>query len=289
MLTAEVRDFLLHLEEIIDYNGYFGQPALQEEQSEFGGEAPAEPPAAQPACPIGDHLVDERASSFQPTLPQPGISVGPSVDTTNTIARLVDPLPRTPALSSGDSQWTSGDTNRTPATPNQRNKVPTPLNQYELLILPDEHSTIDDPLLRCTPYIINTKYKVLICTDCRHCINPGRASEHLRKNHSHCKVGTKFTTEVVTKYPGLVNETIHPRDIINPVFGLAISKEEYTVCTRCRRGYVNLSTWRHHACAKADTDLEGVQEHFPSHVQTFFLGPLLLSCFASRKNAGQRS
>ena len=158
------------------------------------------------------------------------------------------------------------------ATPKQQNKVPTPLNEYELLILPDEHSTIDDSLLRCTPYIVNTEYKVLICTDCWHCVNPGRASEHLQKYHSHCKIRTKFTIEVVTKYLGLVNETLHPRDVIKPIFGLAISKEDYTVCTRCRCGYVNLSTWRHHACTKPDTNLEGVQEHFPSHVQTFFLG-----------------
>jgi hypothetical protein len=248
---------------------------MQEEQSTFGDEAP-EPPSVELPCSIGR---DGSEPSPRPTVnretllstfpampPQQGKSSGVCVDVTNTIAPAVQ------RLSSGHSQRTSGNTNHTLAASHQRSEAPAALNQHELLILPDEHSIIDDHLLRCTPYIINIKYRVLICTDCRHCVNPERASEHLRKHHSHCKVGTKFTAEVVAKYPGLVNETIHPHDVIKPIFGLAISKEEYMVCARCRRGYANLSTWRHHACAKSDRDLEGGQEHFPSHVQTFFLG-----------------
>ena len=206
---------------------------------------------------------------------QPVSSSGACRDVTKTVTPLEGPPKKTPAvqrLISGDSQQTSGNTNNTPVMSNQPDEAPTPLNKLEMLILPDEHSTIDDPLLRCTPYIINTNYRVLICTDCRHCVNPNRASEHLRKHHPHCKVGTKFTAEVVTKYPGLLNESIRPRDIIKPVFGLAISKDVYIVCARCHRGYVNLSSWRHHTCAKPDIP-KGAQDHFTSHVQTFFLGP----------------
>jgi hypothetical protein len=147
-----------------------------------------------------------------------------------------------------------------------------PLNQYERTIISDEYSVLDDPLLRCTPYIVNIRYMVLICIACRHCVNPACASEHLRKHHAQCKVGPDFEAQLHTKYPTLVAEMIHPPDVIEPVFGLAIPVEEYTVCARCRRGYINSASWRSHACVQADAKLEGIA-HFPSLVQTFFRGP----------------
>lgn len=146
-------------------------------------------------------------------------------------------------------------------------------NPYELHIFPDEHSIVNDCLLIRTPYIINTKYVVLICTDCRHCVNPDRAVQHLRQEHPHCKVSIDFNTSLNTRFPGLVTSVIHPIEIIEPVFGLAISIEEYTVCTRCRRGYVDVNTWRRHVCEKADVNLEGHPAYFHSHVQTFFRAP----------------
>ena len=150
---------------------------------------------------------------------------------------------------------------------------PTFLNEYGMCISPDEHSIIEDPLLRCTPYIVNRKYMTLICTDCGHCINPEKASQHLRKHHGHCKVGVDFLAQLNTKFTGLVVEEICPLQVIDPVFGLAIPIDMYTICTRCGRGYANLATWCHHACSKKDVNLEGRPDHFPSLVQTFFRGP----------------
>ena len=152
-------------------------------------------------------------------------------------------------------------------------RAPTLLNEYEVCISPDEHSVIEDPLLRCTPYIVNRKYMSLICTDCGYCVNPEKASQHLRKHHGHCKVGVDFLVQLSTKFPGLVVEMIHPPQVIEPVFGLAIPIDMYTICARCGRGYVNLATWRHHVCSKKDVNLEGRPDHFPSLVQTFFRGP----------------
>jgi hypothetical protein len=145
------------------------------------------------------------------------------------------------------------------------------LNKYELAVVPDEHSVVDDPLLRCTPYIVNVTHKGLICTACGHGINPRRASDHLREFHSQCKVGTAFETELDIKYPELVAEMVHPPEVIEPIFGLAIPIEEYTVCVRCRRGYVNLASWRSHVCEKADVNVDGIG-HFSSLVQSFFRG-----------------
>ena len=146
-------------------------------------------------------------------------------------------------------------------------------NKHELRAVPDEHSIVDDTLLKRTPYIINTKYMVLICTDCRYCIIPDNARAHLLKVHSHCKVDTTFLEHLNKRFPELVAETIHPPETIEAVFGLAISHEEYTVCSRCRRGYLNDSTWERHLCRNADANLVGQPTHFRSLVQTFFRGP----------------
>jgi len=160
-----------------------------------------------------------------------------------------------------------------PQRPTAPKAAPSLANKYEIRVVPDEHSIVDDALLKPTPYIINTKYMVLICTDCRYCILPGRALQHLRKDHPHCKVDTTFSELLNERFPGLVAEAIHPTKTIEAVFGLAISDEEFTVCSRCRRGYVNVSTWEHHVCRNSDANPAERHPHFCSHVQTFFRGP----------------
>lgn len=151
--------------------------------------------------------------------------------------------------------------------------VPLPANKCELRVFPDEHSVVDDALLKRTPYIVNTQYMVLICTDCQYCITPDRAPDHLRKDHPHCKLDTNtLSAHLMEKFPGLVAEVIQPPDTIEAVFGLAIPVKKYTVCSCCRRGYANVSTWQRHDCKNADTNKTG-QQHFRSHVQTFFRGP----------------
>ena len=151
--------------------------------------------------------------------------------------------------------------------------VPTSANKHELRVDPDEHSIVDDALLKCTPYIVNTKYMVLICTDCRYCIIPDRARVHLHKDHPHCKVDTNFVEQLNKSFPGLVAETIHPPETTEAVFGLGIPVDKYVVCSRCRRGYLNISTWERHICRNADANLVEQHAHFPSLVQTFFRGP----------------
>jgi len=170
----------------------------------------------------------------------------------------------------GDSEKAISAISHHPAGPKT---VPTSANKHELRVVPDEHSIVDDALLKSTPYIVNTKYMVLICTDCRSCIIPDRARAHLHKDHPHCKVNTTFFEQLNKRFPGLVAETIHPPDTIEAVFGLAIPVEKYTVCSRCRRGYLNISTWERHLCRNADANLVGQHAHFRSLVQTFFRGP----------------
>jgi Orsellinic acid/F9775 biosynthesis cluster protein D len=133
-------------------------------------------------------------------------------------------------------------------------QVSTPLNERELRVAPDEHPIISNDLLRCTPYIVDSLYDVLICTDCRHCINPNQASEHLRKPHPHCKIGTGFVSQLNESFPGLGSEEVHPPNLVGPDFRLAIQLDPYVVCARYRRGYVNPITWRRNTCRKADQD-----------------------------------
>jgi hypothetical protein len=146
-------------------------------------------------------------------------------------------------------------------------------NQYEALIRPDEHTVVDSGLLLRTPYIINTQYMALICTYCKHSISPNSAWTHAQRFHQHCKVPRSFVTELNKKYPGLTAEKIHPGDVIQPIFGLAVPMEQYVVCARCLRGYLNVASWRCHVCQKPEIDLNGKPPHFLSLVQTFFREP----------------
>ena len=167
---------------------------------------------------------------------------------------------------------TADDDSATPepsATSRRTSALPS---EWKVWTSPDEHSIIDDALLRCTPYTVNKKYTTLICTDCGYCPNPDHAVEHLRKKHGHCKVGADFTEQLNAKFPDLVAEVMHPLEVVRPVFGLAVSNDRYTICARCYRGYRNLESWRHHTCGRKNLDLEGRPQYFTSFVQTFFRG-----------------
>jgi hypothetical protein len=147
-------------------------------------------------------------------------------------------------------------------------------NAYESLIRPDEHSIVDPFLLR-TPYIINTKYMVLICTQCKHAVTPDNASTHAYRLHRSCKVPESFAAELNKAYPALKAEKIHPGSVVEPIFGLAVPMQQFVICARCLRGYSSQSSWRSHDCDDPLKDLNGGPPHFPSLVQTFFRGPKL--------------
>jgi hypothetical protein len=150
-------------------------------------------------------------------------------------------------------------------------QAPRP-NKYESCVDPDERCVLDDNLLLCTPYIINTKYMVLICTHCKRAVRPDSAAKHARKIHPHCKVAVKFTAQLHEKYPGLATGLIRPDDLVEPIFGLAVPLDMFVICGRCRHGYSNMDSWHKHICKKAEMELHGQPTHFSSLVQTFFHG-----------------
>jgi hypothetical protein len=204
-----------------------------------------------------------------------GVTTSPSVTNLATPSEpnmLPSGKPSMAFMTSGHSEKGISAISHHPAVPGPKT-APTSANKHELRVVPDEHSIVDDALLKCTPYIVNTKYMVLICTDCRYCIIPDRARAHLHKDHPHCRVDATFFEQLNKRFPGLVAETIHPPETTEAVFGLAIPVEKYTVCSRCRRGYLNISTWERHLCRNADANLVGQHAHFRSLVQTFFRGP----------------
>lgn len=151
-------------------------------------------------------------------------------------------------------------------------------NKYESMVRPGEDSVTCDPLLRCTPYIINTAYMVLICTQCKHGVSLDSASKHVHQSHPQCKLPRTFATELANKFPELVAEKVHPGNrIVEPVFGLAIPLEKFVVCARCWRGYANSGSWRSHACSNPDAPVDTSEQgpNFLSLVQSFFRGPKL--------------
>jgi len=226
--------------------------------------------AARGSFPLRSHVSMDAEYDSGPHSTYPSVTNASAISGPSTIPMTL------PSGKPGAAVTRSGLGEEAPAIPKRPTcpKVaPSLANKYELRVVPDEHSIVDDALLKSTPYIINTKYMVLICTDCRYCILPDRALQHLRKDHSHCKVDTAFSEQLNKRFPGLVAEAIHPSKTIEAVFGLAISDEEFTVCSRCRRGYVNVSTWEHHVCRNRDANPAERHPHFRSHVQTFFRGP----------------
>jgi hypothetical protein len=229
--------------------------------------SPLSPGAAHASSPEFHRISPEPSGSCPPVLADAGRRS--AVPNLTTFLDHSHSLRESSATSRPDQRGVSN----IPRKPTPPILMPRPPNKFESRVFPDKHSIINDALLKCTPYIVNVKYMVLICTDCRYCINPDRALEHLRRDHPHCKVETTFSEHLNGRFPDLLSESIHPAETIEAVFGLAIPVDKYTVCSRCRRGYIDVPTWRRHVCRSADTSLGGQRPHFSSHVQTFFRAP----------------
>jgi hypothetical protein len=148
----------------------------------------------------------------------------------------------------------------------------SPLNTWELSVRPDGFSILDEPLLRKTTYIINTCHNVLICVECKHAVSVKAAASHARKVHACRYIPREFEEQILAQYSSLVSHSIKPDQICDPIFGLAIPLEPYTVCSRCTRGYIDRKSWTAHQCQDAQAPLNGQPPHFSSLVQTFFRG-----------------
>jgi len=224
---------------------------------------PLSPGAAHAPSPEPRGTSPEPLESYPPVLADAGNrSMGVGAPRSGTLLEFSNRLGEASTIVRPDGHNVS-DTRKPPIL------APSSANKFESLVLLDKHTTIHDSLLKCTPYIINLKYKVHICTDCRYCIIPNRALEHLRHEHPHCKVETTFSAHLHKRFPDLVSEAIHPPETIEAVFGLAIPAKKYTICSCCRRGYIDVPSWQHHVCRNAGTALAGQRPHFRSHVQTF--------------------
>jgi hypothetical protein len=239
-------------------------------------------PRDEPVLPSSNPEEDEptwMATDDSPpdlTLLSPSATIPPSPDAANRTSLNFEGKSPIPSPSGGSE--TPGEVSST-AGPGEEGMAlkrpihfPNSANEHELRVFPDEHTILDDALLKCTPYVVNTKHMVLICTDCRYCIVPDRALVHLGQEHAHCKVETTFPEKLNPRFPGLIAAAIQPLETIEAVFGLGIPIEKYLVCSRCRRGYINMRTLERHVCRNAEADSAGQPEYFLSYVQTFFRG-----------------
>lgn len=140
--------------------------------------------------------------------------------------------------------------------------------------------------LRSTPYVVNTKYRALICIQCLHAVEPQSAVSHISKHHPQCVLLPNAIQEVRNAVSELKSSSIHPGEAIPAVYGLEIH-HGYIVCACCLHGYKNERTLRSHVCVGAPnpTTLSSGSLHpsssclsgppvkfFNSSVQTFFIG-----------------
>ena len=136
-------------------------------------------------------------------------------------------------------------------------------------LMPDHNYAMPD-FLRCTPYVVNTKFLVLICLECQYAVAPQSSASHLRSHHRQCPPPSDFQNQLQQHYPRLRAEPIHPGKDVQPIFGLRIL-EDYLVCTGCLHGYRNKPSLQNHHCNLTGRQ-DGPYTSFTSHVQTFFAG-----------------
>ena len=234
--------------------------------------SPSSPPTTDPLPPTSSEPSTKVSDTHVPRRTATG-------DTPNSESTLQDAGPAAGSVSQVDTLYLGADEHRrlgrdVGQLACHALELSRP-NEYESLVRPDEHSIVDDPLLLRTPYIINTKYMVLICIQCKHAVTPDRASTHAHRLHRMCKVPDSFVAELDKKFRALKSEKIHPGSMIQPIFGLAVPVQQYLVCARCLRGYSNHSSWHSHACEDPLVGLNGRPPYFHSFVQMFFRGPRL--------------
>ncbi|KAF9490700.1 hypothetical protein BDN71DRAFT_1511034 [Pleurotus eryngii] len=146
-------------------------------------------------------------------------------------------------------------------------------NVFEALVRPSNDSVLDDPLLKTTPFIVNTSFCILICTHCQCTVNPKKAGTHIAKNHKACKPPSRFTEQLLDRYPNLKSNGVDILQSIKAIFGLAIPTNQFIVCSRCYHGYSNVKGWQSHACKKPSIKHGDQLNYFALLVQTFFHSP----------------
>jgi hypothetical protein len=115
----------------------------------------------------------------------------------------------TPSASPTDPEGNHFSDKPIPCNPDQLHIPLSPLaclNKYEALILLGEDSITNNNILLCTSYIVNVKYKALICTHCKCAVILESTLQHVRKHHPQCRIPKDFAIQLKSKYPALATE-----------------------------------------------------------------------------------
>ncbi|KAF9487665.1 hypothetical protein BDN71DRAFT_602419 [Pleurotus eryngii] len=180
-----------------------------------------------------------------------GVSVATSgvIDKAHTID-LMDAQKSLPQLSTGLS-------------------LPEPPNLLEARVSLGDDSIVDDPLLRQTPFIVNSNYAILICLECRRVVHIDDTLKHIQGLHASCRAPPRFISKLKSKYPYLAIGPPQIRQRISPIFGLAIPLTQFYTCSRCFACFSQLPSGHGHPCIDTAINSNEQQLYFRSLGQTF--------------------
>jgi hypothetical protein len=89
--------------------------------------------------------------------------------------------------------------------------------------------------------VINTTHKILICVECRRCIDPKSCRQHIMKHHREIKPPIDLDSQLRTGnpnvFPDLQYPPVHPEAPVDPIFGLEPPTPKYQLCTGCKGAF----------------------------------------------------
>lgn len=117
--------------------------------------------------------------------------------------------------------------------------------------------------------LVNMRFRIIICIDCRKAIAPGNLVAHL-KRHRPLAIPPNLGMQLVAEYNIYETAAVPPPVVTIPaIFGLAVLPD-YVFCAGCNRGYRSpKSLSRHQLYCEGET---GPETSFAGFAQTFFAG-----------------
>jgi hypothetical protein len=132
------------------------------------------------------------------------------------------------------------------------------------------NDTISTDDLQRLHYVINSRWRVLICTSCRSCVAPSMLVHHLRK-HQLSESYKDLIDALCQNYQAYAHDKPpRPQNIIPAIYGLTILPG-YHLCSFCNQGYSKTHSLKTHQ-AKCPYRGGARNKSFMSNAQTFFKG-----------------
>ncbi|THH06229.1 hypothetical protein EW146_g9679 [Bondarzewia mesenterica] len=143
---------------------------------------------------------------------------------------------------------------------------------------PDDDTVICHPRvnLPALGLVINTRYKVVLCITCEHCINLKHIPNHIKQHQPGVVLSDNLISILANEYMIADDDSLpFPRKGFKPIFGLAIEQDIYHFCGHCDRGYSTLASLRAHQNSPERCPHPAQEQNtsYSGYAQSFFLGP----------------